>query len=83
MVEALKFHQEMKYLDISCNEIGDGLVYFTELFEINHTLQNLHVRKNELNLKESDVKKFMKSLYNNSNLYFLDLKDNKLDDKFA
>jgi hypothetical protein len=38
MVEALKLHKEMKYLDISANEIGEGFIYFTELFKENHTL---------------------------------------------
>ena len=39
MVEALKLHPEMRYLDISANEIGSaGFMYFTELFKSNHSL---------------------------------------------
>ena len=49
MVEALKLHPQMKYLDISANEIGSkGFMYFTELFKTNSPLENLHVRKNEI-----------------------------------
>ena len=47
MVEALKLHPEMQYLDISANNIGSqGFLYFQELFQTNHSLRNLHVRKN-------------------------------------
>jgi len=47
MVKALKLHPEMKYLDISANQIGsNGFLYFMELFKENSPLENLHVRKN-------------------------------------
>ena len=75
MVEALKLHPQMKYLDISANEIGSkGFMYFTELFKANSPLENLHVRKNEI--KGEEIKEFPRSLYNNTNLFYLDLKDN-------
>ena len=39
MVRALKLHPEMKYLDISANEIGSkGFMHFCELFKPNHSL---------------------------------------------
>ena len=84
MVRALKLHLEMKYLDISANEIGSaGFMFFCELFnqKPSHLLQNLHVRKNDI--KGEEVKNFPKSLKNNTNLFYLDLKDNELDDTVA
>jgi Ran GTPase-activating protein (RanGAP) involved in mRNA processing and transport len=84
MVQALKFHKEMKYLDISANEIGSqGFMYFLELFKENHFLKNLHVRKNQLNIKSGKVQEFVKSLRDNTHLYYLDLNDNLLDDSFG
>lgn len=75
MVEALKLHPEMKYLDISANEIGSaGFMYFTELFKANHSLQNLHVRKNHI--EGPEVVQFPPSLRDNTNLFYLDMKDN-------
>ena len=39
MVQALKLHPYMKYLDISANEIGSkGFMYFAELFVANDPL---------------------------------------------
>ena len=81
MVRALKLHTEMKYLDISANEIeSEGFMYFCELFsqKPSHLLQNLHVRKNDI--KGEEVRNFPASLQDNTNLLYLDLADNLLDD---
>ena len=82
MVEVLKLHQEISYLDISANEIGStGFLYFSELFSQNHNLQNLLVRKN--GIRGEDVMSFPKSLRDNTNLFYLDLKDNEIDQNCA
>jgi Ran GTPase-activating protein (RanGAP) involved in mRNA processing and transport len=81
MVEALKLHPQMKYLDVSANQIGSvGFSYFKELFQSNHTLETLHVRKNGIS---SGISDFPLSLTHNSNLFFLDLKDNDIDNDVA
>lgn len=82
MVKALRLHPEMKYLDISANQIGSaGFIYFIDLFKEDHTLENLHVRKNQINGEE--ILDFPKSLEKNSNLFYLDMKDNMLDNQIA
>ena len=79
MVEALRLHPEIKYLDISANEIDSvGFKYFMDLFKANHSLQNLHVRKNYI--KGEEIMNLKKVLRDNTNLFYLDLKDNELDD---
>ena len=81
MVEALKLHPQMKYLDVSANQIGSvGFSYFKELFQSNHTLETLNVRKNGIS---SGISDFPLSLTHNSNLFFLDLKDNDIDNDVA
>ena len=82
MVKALKLHPEMKYLDISANQIGSaGFLHFMELFRTNSTLQNLHVRKNLI--KGEEILGFPKTLRDNSNLFYLDMQDNQLDAQCA
>ena len=72
MVEALKIHPQMLYLDISANEIcSKGFLCFQELFFANHNLQTLHVRKN--NIKGEKIMSFPPKLRDNSNLHLLDL----------
>jgi hypothetical protein len=57
-------HPQMKYLDISANQIGSkGFNFFRELFEQNHTLRNLHVRKNQI--RGDELKDFLNSLLHN------------------
>ena len=52
-----------------------------ELFANNHNLRNLHVRKN--GIQGDDVLAFPVTLRDNSNLFYLDLKDNELDNEVA
>ena len=78
MVQALKLHPQMRYLDISANDIGSkGFLHFIELFKDNHSLQNLHVRKNQI--KGSEILDLPKSLRDNYHLFYLDLKDNEIE----
>jgi len=68
----------MRYLDISANDIGSkGFLHFIELFKDNHSLQNLHVRKNQI--KGSEILDLPKSLRDNYHLFYLDLKDNEIE----
>jgi Ran GTPase-activating protein (RanGAP) involved in mRNA processing and transport len=78
MVQALKIHPQMRYLDISANEIcSKGFMYFEELFLSNCSLETLHVRKN--NIKGEKIMSFPAKLRDNSNLHLLDLQDNRID----
>ena len=82
MVQALKLHQQMKYLDISANQIGSaGFLHFMELFKNDSPLQNLHVRKNQI--KGEEIHDFTAALSDNTNLFNLDLQDNLLDNDCA
>lgn len=82
MVRALNIHPLMQYLDISANQIGSkGFMYFTELFTNNDPLRNLHVRKN--GIKGEEIRGFPPSLRDNSNLFYLDMQDNDLDNDCA
>ena len=73
----------MKYLDISANQIGSkGFMYFKVLFESNHTLRNLHVRKNQIG-SEDELNQFPLCLKNNTHLRYLDLQDNNFSNEFG
>lgn len=56
-------------------------MYFKELFESNHRLRNLHLRKNAID--GTQILNLPKSLNDNTNLYYLDLKDNEIENECA
>jgi len=51
------------------------------LFLNNHRLRNLHVRKN--NIKGEEILHIPPTLKDNTNLFYLDLKDNEIENSCA
>ena len=72
----------MKYLDISANEISSqGFLHFKDLFKQNHRLSSLHLRKNAIDGLQ--IKDLPNSLIDNTNLTYLDLQDNEIENECA